>query len=61
MHKSRWAVRVKKNGEKRVSYRVQVEKVMGMVSLGRYRRGWEDIIKMDCTGFFWLRIGTRRR
>ena len=21
---------------------------MGMVTLGRHRRGWEDIIKMEC-------------
>jgi hypothetical protein len=41
----------------------------GNAALERYRRKWEDNIKMDlreigwvvCTGIIWLKIWTRRR
>jgi hypothetical protein len=48
-------------------YRVLVGKPEGKTPLGRPRRRWEDVIKMDVrkigcggvwSGFSWLRIGT---
>jgi hypothetical protein len=50
----------------RGEYRVVVGKPEGRRPLGRSRRRWEDIIKMDLqevdvgvwTGSSWLRIGT---
>jgi len=43
----RWAGRVARMGERRVLYRVLVEKPEGKRPLGRPRRRWEDNIKMD--------------
>ena len=52
-------------GEGRVVHRVLVGKPEGKMPLGRPRRRWEDIIKMDlqevgggCGGWSWLRVGT---
>jgi hypothetical protein len=51
--------------EKRGAYRIFVGRPEGRRPLGRPRRRWEDIIKMNLqevgwawTGFSWLRIGT---
>jgi hypothetical protein len=35
------------NGERRNAYRISVDKPEGKRSLGRPRRRWENIIKMD--------------
>ena len=43
----RWAALVAHMGEERGSYRVSVGKPEGMRPLGRPRRRWEDIIRMD--------------
>jgi hypothetical protein len=56
-------------GERRGVYRILVEKPEGKRQLGRYRRRWEDNIKMDLQevgcrvgpGSIWLRIGTGDR
>jgi hypothetical protein len=53
-------------GERSCVYRVLVGKPEGKKQLGRYRRRWDDNIKMDLqevvcrvwTGSSWLRIGT---
>jgi hypothetical protein len=53
-------------GEGRGAYRVLVGTPEGRRPLGRPRRRWEDIIKIDLqevgwgawTGLLWLRIGT---
>jgi len=53
-------------GERRVTYRVLVEKPEGKRPLGRPTRRWENNIKMDLqemgcivwAGSSWLRIGT---
>jgi hypothetical protein len=53
-------------GERRGVYRVLVGKPEGKRPLGRPRRRWVDIIKMDLqevgcgsiTGLSWLKIGT---
>jgi hypothetical protein len=52
-------------GEGRNVYRVLVGKPEGKRPLGRPRRRWEAVIKMDLgvigwgwSGFTWLRIGT---
>jgi hypothetical protein len=52
-------------GEGRGAYRILVGTPEGRRPLGRPRRRWEDIIKMDLqevgwgawTGLIWLRIG----
>jgi len=46
-------------------YRVLVEKLEGMRPLGRPRRRWEDIIKMDlqkvgCRGLGWIDLAQDR-
>ena len=43
----RWAGHVARMGERRGAYRVLVGKHEGKRPLGRRRRRWEDIIKMD--------------
>jgi hypothetical protein len=43
----RWAGYVARMGERRVVYRVLVEKPEGKRPLGRPRRRWDDNIKMD--------------
>jgi len=43
----RWAGHVARMGEKRVVYRVLVEKPEGKRPLGRPRRRWEDNIEID--------------
>ena len=62
----RWAGHVTRIGERRGVCRVLVGKPEGKRPLGRPRRKWEDIIKMDLqevdlgvwTGSSRLRIGT---
>jgi len=48
-------------GERRVVYRVSVEKPEGQRPLGRLRRRWKDNIKMDfqevgCRGMDWIEL-----
>jgi hypothetical protein len=43
----RWAGHVAGMGERRVAYRILVEKPEGRRPLGRPRRRWEDNIKMN--------------
>jgi hypothetical protein len=62
----RWAGHMARMGERRVAYRVLVERSEGRRPLGRPRRRWENNIKIDLqevgwgawTGMIWLRIGT---
>jgi hypothetical protein len=62
----RWAGHVARMGEGRNVYRVLVGKPEGKRTLGKYKRRWEDGIKMDLSeigwgvwsGFTWLRTGT---
>jgi hypothetical protein len=51
--KMRWAGHVARMGEKRNAYRILMEKPEGKRSLGRPRRRWVDIIKMDVRGVIW--------
>jgi hypothetical protein len=61
----RWAGHVARMGEDRKLYRVLVGKPEGKRPLGRPRRRWEDVIRMDLpkigwglwSGFYWFRIG----
>jgi hypothetical protein len=51
------------NEEKRNAYKILVRKSEGKRPLGRPRRRWVDITKMDLReigwdGLIWLRIGT---
>jgi hypothetical protein len=54
-------------GERKVVYRVLVDKPERKRTLGRSRRRWVNNIKMDLqevglgTGLIWLRIGTDGR
>jgi hypothetical protein len=62
----KWAGHVARMGKRRGAYRVLVGKPEGRRPLRRFRRRWEDNIKMDFrevgwrvwTGSIWLRIGT---
>jgi hypothetical protein len=64
----RWAGHVAGMGEERKLYKVLVGKPEGNRPLGRPRRRWEDVIRMNLRetglggggwiGFNWLRIGT---
>jgi hypothetical protein len=61
----RWAGYVAGKGEKRNAYTILMEKPDWKRSLGRPRRMWADIIKMNLRengmieiGLIWLRIGT---
>ena len=66
LRRMRWAGHVARMVEDRGVHRVLVGKPDGKRPLGRPRRRWEDIIKMDLrklegvvgTGWSWLRIGT---
>jgi hypothetical protein len=49
----RWAGHVACMGERRGSYRALVGKPEGRRPLGRPRRSWEDIIKMDLREVGW--------
>jgi hypothetical protein len=51
--KMRWAGRVARMGEGRNVYRVLVGKPEGKRPLGRPRRRWEDLIKMDLGEISW--------
>jgi hypothetical protein len=60
----RWAEHVARVGEERNVYKVLAGKPEGKRPLGRYKRRWEDGIRMDLgeigrewSGFRWLRIG----
>jgi hypothetical protein len=48
-----WAGHVAWLREKRNAYRILVGKPGGKISLGRPRRGWVDIIKMDLREMEW--------
>ena len=57
----RWAGHVARTGERRVVYKVMVEKPEGKRPLGRPRRRWEENIKMDlqevgCWGMDWIEL-----
>jgi hypothetical protein len=59
----RWAGHVARMGEKRNAYRILVGNPEGRRSLGRPRRRWMDIIKMDLREIGWdgidrLKIGS---
>jgi len=61
----RWAGHVARVGEKRGVYRVLVGKPEGKRPLGRPRRRWEDVIKMDlqeagCGGMDWIELAQDR-
>jgi len=64
----RWARHVARTGETN-PYKMFVARSEGKRPLGRFRRRWEDNIRMDLsevgwsvwTGFIWLRIGTSGR
>jgi len=61
----RWAGHVARMGERRVVYKVLVEKPEGKRLLGRPRRRWEDNIKMDlqevgCGGMDWIELAQDR-
>jgi hypothetical protein len=50
-----------RGGEVECIYRVLVKKREGRIPLGRHRRGWEDIIKMDlrairCSGMDLIKL-----
>jgi hypothetical protein len=47
LRRMRWAMHVARVGERRVVYRVLVEKPGGKRPLGRSRRRWEDNNRMD--------------
>jgi hypothetical protein len=49
----RWAGHVARMGERRGAYRALVGKAEGRRPLGRPRRRWEDIIKMDLREVGW--------
>ena len=57
----RWAGHVVHMEERRVAYRVLVEKPEGKKPLGRPSHRWEDNIKMDlheveCGGMDWINL-----
>jgi hypothetical protein len=61
----RWAGHVARVGERRVVYRVLVEKPEGKRPLGRPRRSWGDNIKMDlqevgCVVVNWIELAQDR-
>jgi hypothetical protein len=43
----RWAGHAARMGERRNAYRILVGKTEGKIPLGRPRRTWVDIVKMD--------------
>jgi hypothetical protein len=49
----RWAGHVARRGEKRNAYRLLVGKPEGKRPLGRLRRRWVDIIKLDLGEVGW--------
>jgi hypothetical protein len=51
--RQRWAGHVARMGERRGAYRALVGKPEGRRPLGRPRRRWEDIIKMDLREVGW--------
>jgi hypothetical protein len=61
----RWEEHVARIWEKRVAYKILVERPEGRRPLGRPRRRWKDNIKIDLeegdgvwTGLNWLKIDT---
>ena len=61
----RWAGHVARMGEKKGVYRVLVGKPEGNRPIGRPRRRWEGIIKMDvqevgCVGMDWIDLAQDR-
>jgi hypothetical protein len=54
----RWAGHLARMGEKRNEYRILVGMPEGKRPLGRPRRRWVDIIKMDLRkdGMVWIRL-----
>jgi len=60
-----WAGHVACMGERRGVYRVLVGKPEGKRPLGRTRRRWEDIIKInlqevECRGMNWIKLAQDR-
>ena len=61
----RWAGHVACMGERRGVYRILVGKTEGKRPLGRHRRRWGDIIKMDfqevrCGSMYWIDVAQDR-
>jgi hypothetical protein len=61
----RWAGHVARVGEERKVYKVLVGKPEGKRPLGRPRRRWEDVIRMDLRetglrGVDWIRLAQGR-
>ena len=61
----RWAGHVARMGDRRGVYRVLVGNPEGKRPLGRFRRRWEDNIKMDlqevgCGGMDWIELAKDR-
>jgi len=62
----KWVGHVARMDERRVAYRLLVEKSKGTRPPGRPKHKWENNIKMDLqevewgtwTGLIWLRVGT---
>jgi hypothetical protein len=49
MKKNKWAGHVASKGEKRCAYMILMDKSEGKRTLGRFRCGWEGIIKISLT------------
>jgi hypothetical protein len=49
----RWSGHVARMGERRLAYRILVEKLEGRKPLGRPRRRWVDNMKMDLREIEW--------
>jgi len=61
----RWAVLVARMGKRRSVHRILVGKPEGKIPLGRYRRRWDDNIKMEllevgCGGMDWIKLAQDR-
>jgi hypothetical protein len=61
----RWTGNVARIEDERGVYKVLVGKPEGKRPLGRHRRRWEDIIKMDfqevgCGGMHWIELAQDR-
>jgi hypothetical protein len=62
LRRMRWAGHVARMGEGRKVYKVLVVKPKGKTPVGRPRRRWKGLIRVNLreigwSGFIWLRIG----
>ena len=65
LRRMRWAGHVARMGDGRGVYRVLVGRPEGKRPLGRPRRNWEDVTKMDlqevgCGGMDWIELAQDR-